>query len=394
MPERKFTLAKRVDAISPFYVMDVLAQAKQLEVQGRDIIHLEVGEPDFTTPQPIVEAGIAALQAGKTHYTPALGLPELRQAIADWYQQTYQVTISAERVVVTPGASGALLLLMGALLERGGNVLLADPCYPCNRHFARFVEGRAKIIAVTADNDYQLTAADIEQHWDDDTAIALLASPSNPTGSVLSRSQLSTLSTAIKAKGGVLAVDEIYHGLVYDDIDTTTALAVDDDAFVINSFSKFFGMTGWRLGWLVVPEGYTKVMDKLAQNLFLAAPTMSQYAALAAFEAPTLALLEQRRRLFELRRNTLLPALTSLGLDIKATPKGAFYIYADCQHFLNEQVPDSMALSKYWLDAAGVAVTPGDDFGHHQAKHHIRFAYTQNEARLLEAVERIAQLYY
>jgi aspartate/methionine/tyrosine aminotransferase len=290
MPGPKFALAKRAEAISPFHVMNVMAQAKQLEAQGRDIIHLEVGEPDFTTPQPIVDAGIAALQSGKTHYTAALGLSELRQAIADWYQQMYQVTISAERVVVTPGASGALLLLMGALLEQGGNVLLADPGYPCNRHFARFVEGRAKTIAVTADNDYQLTAADIEQHWDDDTVMALLASPSNPTGSVLSRSQLSSLSTAIKAKGGVFAVDEIYHGLVYDDIDTTTALAIDDDAFVINSFSKFFGMTGWRLGWLVVPDGYTQVMDKLAQNLFLAAPTMSQYAALAAFEAPTLEL--------------------------------------------------------------------------------------------------------
>ena len=394
MPDSKPTLAKRAEEISPFHVMDVMARAKQLEAQGHDIIHLEVGEPDFTTPQPIIDAGIAALQAGKTHYTAALGLPELRQAIANWYRQTYQVTISADRVVVTPGASGALLLLMGALLEQGRNILLADPGYPCNRHFARFVEGRAKTISVTADNDYQLTAADIEQHWDDETVMALLASPSNPTGCVLSRSQLSALSTAIKAKGGFFAVDEIYHGLTYDDIDTTTALAIDDQAFVINSFSKFFGMTGWRLGWLVVPEGYTKVMDKLSQNLFLAAPTMSQYAALAAFEAPTLAILEQRRRVFEQRRNTLLPALKSLGLDIKATPKGAFYIYADCQHFLNEQVPDSMALSQYWLKAAGVAVTPGDDFGYHGAQHHIRFAYTQDKTRLLEAVERIAQLYH
>jgi len=393
MPDSKLKVARRAEAICPFHVMDVMAQAKQLEAQGYDIIHLEVGEPDFRTPQPIIDAGIAALKAGKTQYTAALGLAELRQAIGNWYQQTYQVMISPERIVITPGASGALLLLMGALLEQGGNILLADPGYPCNRHFARFVEGRAKTIAVTAANNYQLTVSDIEQHWDDDTVMALLASPSNPTGSVLSRSQLMTLSTAIRAKSGIFAVDEIYHGLVYDGVDVATALAVDDQAFVINSFSKFFGMTGWRLGWLVVPEGYTSVMDKLAQNLFLAAPTMSQYAALAAFEAPTLDILEQRRDLFERRRNILLPALKSLGLNIKAVPTGAFYIYADCQHFLNEQVPDSMALSQYWLRAAGVAVTPGDDFGSHEAQHHIRFAYTQDEARLLEAVERIAQLY-
>ncbi len=393
MPNTKLRLAKRAEQISPFHVMDILAQAKQLEAQGRQIIHLEVGEPDFSTPQPIIDAGVAALHAGKTHYTPALGLPELRQAIADWYLQTYQVAIPVNRIIITPGASGGLLLLMGALLESGGNILLADPGYPCNRHFARFVEGRAKMIAVSESNGYQLTAADIERHWDEHTDMALLASPSNPTGSILSRLQLSTLSAAIQEKQGVLAVDEIYHGLTYDDVDMTTALAVDPHAFVLNSFSKYFGMTGWRLGWLVVPEAYTSVMDKLAQNLFLAAPTVSQYAALAAFETSTLAILEQRRCVFEQRRNTLLSALQSLGFDIKATPQGAFYIYADCQHFLNEQVPDSMALSQYWLNEAGVAVTPGDDFGVHGAQHHIRFAYTQDETKLLEAVARIAQLY-
>jgi len=393
MPNDKMPLAARASAITPFHVMDILAQAKQLESEGRDIIHLEVGEPDFTTPQPIIDAGIAALQAGKTHYTAALGLPELRQAIANWYQHTYKVSVSAERIVVTPGGSGALLMLTGALLESGGNVLLADPGYPCNRHFARFVEGRAKLIPVTAKNNYQLTATDIEKYWDDETVMTLLASPSNPTGSVLSRSQLSALAVAVNAKQGVLAVDEIYHGLVYDGVDTTTALAVDDRAFVLNSFSKYFGMTGWRLGWLVVPEAYTAVMDKLAQNLFLAAPTMSQYAALAAFEPSTLAILTHRRDVFEQRRNTLLEALKLLGFNIKTSPQGAFYIYADCQHLLNEQIPNSMALSQYWLHSAGVAVTPGDDFGFHQEQHHIRFAYTQDEAKLLEAVERIARLY-
>jgi len=388
----KHTISQRSEAITPFHVMDILAQAKQLEAQGKDIIHMEVGEPDFDTPQPIIDAGIAALKAGKTHYTPALGLAELRQAIADWYQTQYQVPVSANRIVVTPGASGALLLVMGALLERDKKVLLADPAYPCNRNFARFVEGKAESVPVDASSNYQLTAQHINDHWDEHTALALLASPSNPTGTILSRQQLIDLSKAIKAKQGHFVVDEIYHGLSYDGIDTPSVLSVDQDAFVINSFSKFFGMTGWRLGWLVVPEEYVPVMDRLAQNLYLAAPTMSQYAALAAFKPDTLAILEQRRAIFEQRRNSLIPALESLGLEIKATPQGAFYIYADCSRLLNEQCPDSMALSKHWLYEAGVAVTPGDDFGQHAASHHLRFAYTVDEQRLLTAIERIKKI--
>ncbi len=385
-------LSQRAKAINPFHVMDILAQAKQLERRGQDIIHMEVGEPDFDTPQPIIEAGVEALKSGKTHYTPALGLPALREAIANWYQSRYQLTVSPDRIVVTPGASGALLLVMGALLERDKNVLLADPGYPCNRNFARFVEGKAKAIAVDSGSNFQLTAAHINEHWDENTAMALLASPSNPTGTVLSRSELVELSAAIKAKHGHFVVDEIYHGLTYDGIDTPTVLSVDQDAFVINSFSKFFGMTGWRLGWLVVPEAYISVMDRLAQNLFLAAPTMSQYAALAAFNENTLAILEQRRQLFEQRRNSLLPALEGLGLEVTASPQGAFYIYANCSRLLNDAHTDSMGLSKHWLAQAGVAVTPGNDFGYHHAEQHLRFAYTTNEQRLLEAVERIQTL--
>ena len=381
-------LAQRAKDISPFHVMDILAQAKQLEAQGQDIIHMEVGEPDFDTPQPIIDAGIAALKAGKTHYTPALGLPELRQAIADWYQHYYKITVSADRIVVTPGASGALLLVMGALLERDKKVMLADPGYPCNRNFARFVEGKAQSINVDASSNFQLTAQHIEQHWHDDTTMALVASPSNPTGTLLSKQQLSDLSVAVNKQHGHLVVDEIYHGLTYDGLKATSILELDQNAFVINSFSKFFGMTGWRLGWLVVPDGYQDVMDRLAQNLFLAAPTMSQYAALAAFNQNTLAILEQRRQLFEQRRNALMPALQQLGLTVEAKPQGAFYIYANCSGLLNEQTPNSMALSKHWLQHAGVAVTPGDDFGHNKAQDYIRFAYTTDEQRLLQAIER------
>jgi aspartate/methionine/tyrosine aminotransferase len=392
MTRRKQTIAQRAQDISPFYVMDILAQAKQLESQGHDIIHMEVGEPDFETPQPIIDAGIQALKNGKTHYTPALGLAELREKIAAWYQTRYQVSISPNRIVVTPGASGALLLVMGALLEKGNNVLLADPSYPCNRHFARFVEGDVKSIPVDASSNYQLTAKHIEQYWDDNSAMALVASPSNPTGTVITNSELSTLSAAVKNKQGSLVVDEIYHGLTYDGFEAPTALAIDDDAFVINSFSKFFGMTGWRLGWLVVPETYTDVMDKLAQNLFLAAPTMSQYAALAAFEQNTLDILEQRRQIFEQRRNGLLPALRSLGFEIPVTPQGAFYLYANCSKLLTGEITDSMALSKFLLKEAGVAMTPGLDFGHYQADLHCRFAYTTDIEKLLKAVERMAQV--
>jgi len=384
-------ITRRANAISPFHVMDILAQAKALQAQGRDIIHMEVGEPDFDTAAPIIEAGVEALKHAKTHYTPALGLPELRQAIADWYQTYYKLEVAAERVIVTPGASGALLLVMGALLEKDQKVLLADPGYPCNRHFARFVEGQVNAVPVGAEQHYQLSPDDIANYWDDETRIALLASPSNPTGTVLSEPELKALSAAVKQRQGTLVVDEIYHGLTYDGFHAPTALAVDNEAFVINSFSKFFGMTGWRLGWLVVPEGYTEVMDKLAQNLYLAAPTMSQYAALAAFEPRTLAILEQRRQVLEQRRNALLPALQELGFRIPVTPQGAFYLYADCSALLNDKLQDSMALSRYLLTEAGVAITPGLDFGEFQADKHCRFAYTTSEQRLLQAVEKMSQ---
>jgi len=380
---------QRSEAISPFHVMDVLAKAKVLESIGRKIIHMEVGEPDFVTPQPIVEAGITALRQGKTHYTPALGLPALREAIAAWYESHYGVSIAAERVVITPGASGALLLVMGALLEKDKQVMLADPGYPCNRNFARFVEGRSLTIPVSAETNYQLTADAVKSNWTDQTAMALIASPSNPTGSIIEQQQLVELSSVIKEKKGHLIVDEIYHGLTYDGVTVPTVLEIDQNAFVINSFSKFFGMTGWRLGWLIAPESAIDVMDRLAQNLFLAAPTVAQYAALAAFEQQTLDILEQRRQCFEQRRNILLPALQSIGFDIPVTPQGAFYLYADCSSLLNSKYANSTVLAEYLLNNAGVAITPGNDFGTYQDNTHVRFAYTTDEATLYKAVDKI-----
>jgi len=378
--------AKRIDDIQPFQVMELLARARALEAQGRDIVHMEIGEPDFSTPGPIVEAGIRALQAGHTHYTPAMGMPALRAAIAGFYRDRYGVEVAPERVVVTPGASGALLLAVGALLDSGEELLMADPGYPCNRNFARFVEARGRLIPVGAETGYQLTAGHVQQAWDERSRAVLLASPSNPTGTLVPEEEMRAIVDVVRQKGGSLIVDEIYHGLVYN-IEAQTALAVSDQAFVINSFSKYFNMTGWRLGWMVVPEAYIPVVDKLAQNLFLAAPTPAQYAALAAFEPQTLAILEERREEFQRRRDYLLPALRELGFDIPVTPHGAFYIYANCERFSD----DSFALSRRLLEEAGVAVTPGMDFGTHRANTHLRFAYTTSVERLSEGVRRIAE---
>lgn len=372
--------------------MDILAQAKQMESAGKDIIHMEIGEPDFETPAPIIEAGIDALRQGKTHYTPAVGLFELRNQIAQWYESRYQVSISPERVIVTPGASGALLLVMGALLDKDKQVLMADPGYPCNKNFARFVEGKAKSVPVDEKSGFQLTAKHIEDNWQSDTAMALIASPSNPTGTLIDTDELRLIADVIKKNNGALVVDEIYHGLTYDGINAETALSISDDVFVINSFSKFFGMTGWRLGWLIVPDGYTEVMDKLAQNLFLAAPTMSQYAALAAFKSSTLDILEQRRAEFEQRRDVLLPALKQLGFDIPVTPQGAFYLYANCKQLLADRFTNSMELSRFLLKHADVAITPGNDFGNYLSTEFCRFAYTTDSNKLLTAIERMEKV--
>lgn len=377
-------VARRAAEIEPFHVMDILARARALEARGRSVVHMEIGEPDFPTPAPIVQAGIAALQAGETHYTPALGLPALREAIAAFYQTRYGVVVSPERIVITPGSSGALLLAMGALLDPGDEVLLADPGYPCNRHFVRFTEGRAVGVPAGPDTHFQLTAELVEPHWSARTKAAMVASPANPTGTMLSFDQLRDLHGAVSRRGGALIVDEIYHGLTYG-CEAPTALAVSDEVFVINSFSKYFGMTGWRLGWLVAPDRFVPALDRLAQNIFLAASTPAQHAALAAFHPDTIAILEERRREFQRRRDFLLPALRDIGFDIPVTPEGAFYLYADCSRFAH----DSQDFARRLLDEAGVAITPGLDFGHFDPETHVRFAYTTDMGRLRDGVERI-----
>ncbi|MEJ2060532.1 MAG: pyridoxal phosphate-dependent aminotransferase [Gammaproteobacteria bacterium] len=379
-------LSARMAEIQPFHVMALLARARDLERKGRHIIHMEIGEPDFPTPEPIIQAGHEALSAGHTHYTPATGLPALREAIAGFYRQRYGVEVAPERIVVTPGASGALLLVLAALVDPGNQVLMSDPGYPCNRHFVRLFEGRAKSIPVTAETDYQVTPDLLRAHWSGRAVAALVASPSNPTGTVIYQPQMAAMADFVESKGGRLIVDEIYHGLVYEEGNAvTTALSISDQLFVINSFSKYFGMTGWRLGWTVAPEAYVPELDKLAQNLFLAPSTPAQYAALAAFDDATLTIVEERRREFQARRDYLVPALLELGFEVPAMPQGAFYVYARSRKLAQ----DSFVFAQRLLEEASVAVTPGIDFGAHGARDHLRFAYTTDLDSLREGVSRL-----
>ncbi len=377
-------LSKRAKNLSPFHVMDILAQAKALTQQGRTIYHMEVGEPDFATAECIINAGIDALKQLKTHYTPALGLPELRHAVADYYDRKFSLKINPERIIITPGASGALQLAMACLLDAGENVLLPDPGYPCNKNIAQVLAVEPIAVPVSAENAYQLDAASIAKYWNDKTRAVMVATPSNPTGTILPESQLKEICHIVEQNKGTLIVDEIYQGLVYD-VDDYTALAISDECFVINSFSKYFGMTGWRIGWMVVPEFYADAIDRIAQNIFLAPATMSQYAALTALTAETQIELDARRDEFKRRRDFLLPALEQLGFKIAVQPQGAFYIYANCEKFTD----DSFNWVKRLLNEQGVALAPGLDFGNYQANIHCRFAYTQSLDVLERAVDKI-----
>jgi len=384
MNEKTLRLARRTAYVEPFHVMELLSRARELESGGRSIVHMEIGEPDFPTPPLICEAGIAALRKGALFYTPALGLPQLREAIAAFYHQRYGVEISPGRVIITSGSSAALLLAVALLVDPGDRVLVSDPGYPCNRHFVRVMGGEPVGVAVGADSNYQLNPELVARHWDGRTVATLAASPSNPTGTLIPGADLRAIAELAKERGGALIVDEIYHGLVYEGA-ARTALEVDENVFIINSFSKYFHMTGWRLGWMVAPQAFMREIETLAQNIYLAAPTPAQYAALAAFAPETMALLETHRNEFKARRDYLVPALRRLGFDIPLTPEGAFYIYAGCSSL----GADSFALAHELLERAGVAVTPGIDFGSNAPERHVRFAYTNSLGQLQEGVRRI-----
>lgn len=379
-------LATRLEQIQPFYAMSLMARARELQAAGRDVINMGVGEPDFDTPPPIVAAGIAALQQGRHHYTPACGLLALREAISEYYADHFSVDVDPRRILITPGSSGALQLLMQCLINPGDQVLMTDPGYPCNRNFVRLVEGEAVTIPVCSEDNYQLNLPLLQPHWGPRSKALLLASPSNPSGTLVGSEDLKAMAAFVAQQRGHLFVDEIYQGLCYEGA-VQTALSVSDELFVINSFSKFFGMTGWRLGWLVAPEAYVEALERVAQNVFLSAPTPAQYAALAAFTPETMTILEQRREEFQCRRDYLLPALKSLGFEIDYVPQGAFYLYANC-HALTE---DSFNFAHRLLEETAVAVTPGKDFGHYLPQHYLRFSYTSSLPRLEQAIARVAQ---
>jgi len=381
-------ISQRAADIQPFQVMALLEQAQGLEKQGVDVIHLEVGEPDFETPQPIADAAINAIQSGKTGYTPALGLPELKAKISEYYLSEFDVTISKERIVITSGASGALQLLMAARIEAGDQVLMSEPGYPCNAHFVNTFGGEAQLITTESKDDFHLTPELIQQYWQPNTQAALLASPANPTGAVIPKAKLTHLFETVDQLGGELWVDEIYQGLTYSGNDKAvhySALDISDEIVVINSFSKLFAMTGWRLGWMVVPEKYIDPINRLAQNLFLAPPTTAQQGAMAAFTDETHAIIEQRKNELKERRDYLLKVLPELGFKIAAVPSGAFYIYLDAQALTDnsEQFCQDLLVSK------GVALTPGLDFDNRLGHHYIRIAYAASLERLQEAVNRI-----
>ncbi|MGZ5083805.1 MAG: pyridoxal phosphate-dependent aminotransferase [Usitatibacter sp.] len=392
----KFPLAARMAHIEPFEVMEIQTLAREIEAAGRDVIHLEIGEPDFTTPRPIVEAAKQALDSKPMFYTSAMGLMELREAIAKFYRDRYRIEVPASRIVVTAGSSAALLLAFGVLLDPDDEVLLTDPGYPCNRHFVRTLGGVPRLVPVGTDSRYQMNAEVARRHWTAKTRVAMVATPSNPTGTMVTPREIVELAALTREKGATLLVDEIYHGLVYGEIgprpapgrQAHTALEAGDDIFVINSFSKYFQMTGWRLGWLVAPPRYVREIEKLAQNLFISPSTVAQHAALACFDAETIEIVERRREELDQRRRYLIPALESLGFRVPVIPEGAFYIYADSSAL----APDSFELARRILTQAGVAMTPGKDFGHHEPERHMRIAYTQPVARLEEAVARIGAL--
>ena len=358
--------------------------AAELESQGRSIIHMGIGEPDFTAAQPVIDAAARAMADGRLQYTSATGLPALRTAIAGHYRQVYGLDVAPSRIVVTAGASAALLLTCAALVEKGAEVLMSDPCYPCNRHFVAAFDGQAKMIACGPEQRFQLSADMVQANWSAQTRGVLLASPSNPTGTSIEQEELRRIVETVREHRGFTIVDEIYSGLRYDGA-PFSALSLGDDVIVINSFSKYFNMTGWRLGWLVVPEHLVAPIEKLAQNLFICASSLSQHAGVACFSPEALAIYEARKAEFRRRRDYIVPALQELGFKVPVTPDGAFYVYADCSALSD----DADQLTRRMLNDAGVVMVPGLDFGPSAAQRYVRVSYATSMENLREAVARL-----
>ncbi len=381
-----FALAQRLQQIEPFHVMEMIKRAGEMEQAGRSVIYMCIGEPDFSPAPRVLAAAQQALQSGAAQrYTAALGLQALREAIARHYHEAFGVDVPAARIVITAGASGALLLACAALVERDAEVLMPDPSYPCNRHFISAFNGRPVLIPSGPEDRFQLSAAMVSASWREQTRGVLLASPSNPTGTTITRDQLAQTVAAVRQRGGFSVVDEIYQGLTYDH-PPSTALELGEDVVVINSFSKYFNLTGWRLGWLVVPPDLLPEIEKLAQNFYICPSSMAQHAALACFTPESLAIAEQRRQEMRQRRDYLVPALQGLGFEVPVPPDGAFYVYADCSRVTD----DATAFCRDVLEQTGVALTPGVDFGEVGARRFVRVSYATSMAKLEEAVHRLA----
>ncbi len=388
----------RADKIEPFYVMEVAKAAQQLAKEVANgpepMIFLNIGEPDFTAPAQVQQAASVCIAQGSTQYTNALGLEALREAISAWYQSRFGVDVPAQRIVITAGASAALQLACLALIEPGDEILMPDPSYPCNRHFVSAAEGTAKLIPTSAAERYQLSAEQVAAHWGEQTRGVLLASPSNPTGTSIDPAELRRIHEVVKARGGITIVDEIYLGLSYEEAFGHSALAISDDIISINSFSKYFNMTGWRLGWMVVPEAMVPVVERMAQNLFICASTISQHAALACFTPESIATFEARRAEFKARRDYFLPALKELGFGIDVMPDGAFYAWADCTPLCEKLgVKDSWEFAYALMEKAHLAITPGRDFGTADTARYVRFSTANSMEQLQEAVRRMQQLF-
>lgn len=367
--------------------MELVKQANALQAAGRDIIHMSIGEPDFTAIPAVVDALDDVARRGLSQYTPAVGIPALREAIADFYRVRFGAEVDPARIIVTAGASGALSLATAALVDHGAKVLLPDPAYPCNRHFITAAGGEPVLVPTGPADRFQLSAEHVRQHWDDATAGVLIATPSNPTGTTIAPEALAELVDEVRARDGFAIVDEIYLGLQYDG-ERRSALDLGDDLIIVNSFSKYFHMTGWRLGWLVVPPNLVGAFEKLAQNLVICASALSQQAALACFTPDALDMFEARRDAFRQRRDFLLPAFERLGLHVPVRPDGAFYIYSD----VSAHAADSNAFAARLLDETGICAVPGLDFGSAEAARYVRFSYATDMARLQEAVARMERM--
>ena len=366
--------------ISSFIVMDILERAKELEAQGIDVVHMEVGEPDFPTPQKVIEAGRQALAQKATFYTQSVGIPELKEAISSYYKESYGVEVSPERIIVTPGSSPALMAALRIALESDGICGLPDPGYPCYKNMVNFLGGQWKPINVFAVQGFKVVTEQIEG-----IGSLVLNSPSNPTGAVYSHQELESLVRTAEAKGVTIISDEIYHGITYTQERVPSVLEFTDEALVINGFSKFFLMTGWRLGWMVVPQKMVRLMQCIAQNLFICPPAVAQKAALASFNPEVMEELRQKVSIYRKRRDYIIEALKEMEIHVDPVPQGAFYIYAD----VSKYTKDSFSFCKRALEEAHIGITPGVDFGSNNTNLYIRFSYANTLERLKEGMNRL-----